>query len=107
MTEPEEDRILEKVNTLDLRAKLQLMVEKDLLGPAGGEEEEIEDSPRERYLVGKLAPKGQTAPVDEQEELALDGLEEHDEGTTESKTTPIASMLPSSMGLTFSGKKRC
>lgn len=105
MTEPEEKRILEKLSSMQLRSKLQEMVEKDLLGPAEGEEEEIEDSPKERYLVGKLAPKGQTIPEEEQEELALDGVEETEEGTTEAKPTPTASMLPSSIGLTFSIKK--
>ena len=40
-----------------VRAELESMVLKDLLGPAGGEHEEItERSVRDRYLVGVLAP---------------------------------------------------
>ena len=46
----------------------------DLLGPAGGEEE-IVDEPyvRDRYILGLLAPKGQSVIPEEQEDLAVDG----------------------------------
>ena len=40
-----------------LRAELEAMVLGDLLGPAGGEDEELtERTVRDRYLVGVLAP---------------------------------------------------
>ena len=40
-----------------LRAELESMVIKDLLGPAGGDSEEItERTVRDRYLVGVLSP---------------------------------------------------
>ncbi len=40
-----------------LRAELETMVLGDLLGPAGGESEELtERTVRDRYLVGVLAP---------------------------------------------------
>ena len=40
-----------------LRAELEAMVLGDLLGPAGGESEELtERTVRDRYLVGVLAP---------------------------------------------------
>ena len=40
-----------------LRAELEQMVIGDLLGPSGGESEELtERSVRDRYLVGVLAP---------------------------------------------------
>src|SRR5579875_3758911 len=42
----------------DLRAEFETMVLRDLLGPAGGETEEIEERHvTERYLVGLVAPK--------------------------------------------------
>jgi len=47
-------------NAHAVRDELTSMVVKDLLGPAGGPEEELsqwEDRVRERYLVGMLAPK--------------------------------------------------
>lgn len=53
-----------------IRELLQLAVEDDLLGPAGGPHEQIVDmGVRDRYLVGKLAPreaveKGQEFPVE-------------------------------------------
>ncbi len=96
---------LQRSSTRELRAKLQKMVEKDLLGPAMGEEEELFDSPRNRYLVGLLAPKGEPIPVDENDELALDGEGDEDEGSPEGKPAPLASMMPSSIGLTFSVSK--
>lgn len=44
----------------DLRDELESLVIHDLLGPAGGPDEEVdEDRVRERYLVGMLAPKRQ------------------------------------------------
>jgi hypothetical protein len=64
-----------------IRELLQLAVVDDLLGPAGGPREHIVDmSVRDRYLVGKLAPRevaerGQEFPVDpEQVEDDADDL---------------------------------
>jgi hypothetical protein len=43
---------------LDLRTQLHKMVVADLLGPAGGEEEIVdEQNVRSRYVAGLLAPK--------------------------------------------------
>ena len=44
-------------NANELRAELEAMVLGDLLGPAGGENEELtERTARDRYIVGVLAP---------------------------------------------------
>jgi len=57
---------------LELRTQMHQMVVNDILGPAGGENEELdEESVRSRYIVGLLAPRGQSALPDEQDELAL------------------------------------
>jgi len=49
-----------KLSDMQLRAKLEEMVLHDLLGPAGGPEEEItERNVHDRYLVGVLAPRSQ------------------------------------------------
>lgn len=43
---------------LQLRDELDKLVRQDLLGPAGGEQEEIvEPNVRGRYIVGLLAPR--------------------------------------------------
>ena len=94
--------VLERPSTLQIRAMLQEMVRKDLLGPAGGPDEIIDESNvRGRYIVGMLAPKGQSLLPDENDQLAVDGSDEED-GKTASPIPQAASMLPSAIGLTFS-----
>jgi hypothetical protein len=52
-----------------IREELEQMVLKDLLGPAGGPEEKAdEQSVRDRYLVGMLAPKRQELSPEEFDE---------------------------------------
>lgn len=94
---------IENLTDSDLRNQLQQMVLADLLGPAGGPTEEIEeDSVRSRYIVGMLAPHGQTALPDEQEELAQnsDRGETEQDGVADAPAAPLPAMLPSSIGLT-------
>ena len=91
------------ITPLDLRTQLHQMVVNDLLGPAGGPQEELdEDSVRSRYIVGLLAPRGQSALPDEQHELALGGGTETQDGKPASAPAPLPAMLPSSIGLTCS-----
>ena len=79
------------------------MVIADLLGPAGGEDEIVDEQyVRSRYVVGLLAPKGQDILPDEDEgELAVAGTDTQD-GKPSSPIAPAPAMLPSSIGLTFS-----
>jgi hypothetical protein len=92
-----------KTTTLDLRTRLHEMVVKDLLGPAGGVDEIVdEQNVRNRYIVGLLAPKGQSALPDEQDELGEQGgRDAPEDGKTEAASAPLPVMLPSSMGMTF------
>jgi hypothetical protein len=61
-------------SSMKIREELEQMVLKDLLGPAGGPEEEIdEQSVRDRYLVGMLAPKRQELSPEEFDELTQGG----------------------------------
>jgi len=95
---------LENVKSpLELRTELHKMVVADLLGPAGGEDETVDEATvRSRYVVGMLAPKGQTAlPEDDDGELALAGTDTQD-GKPSSPTAAIPTMMPSSLGMTFS-----
>ena len=94
---------LKSPSPLELRAQLEDMVRKDLLGPASGLDEEIaEATVRGRYIVGMLAPKDQSVLPDEQDELAEAGTGEVQEGKPASPVPPTTSMLPSAMGMTFS-----
>ena len=104
------------------------MVLGDLLGPAGGETEELtERTVRERYLIGILAPSrsgggrgasdGKDSPVsspntpldddDEDEspaipdELSEGGSDSADDGKTDTDTPVTVAHLPSTMGMTF------
>jgi ribosomal protein L24E len=98
-----------------LRTMLEEMVIGDLLGPAGGPEEELtERNVRDRYLVGVLAPRSQPQPVpakveeeDDEEtpllpdELSEGGADTLDDGTTDKDVPLVQAHLPSSFGLTF------
>ena len=113
-----------------VRELLELATRDDLLGPANGPEEFIIDmSVRDRYLVGKLAPRKPgdstaangvepAAASDEAEESpeeykaplhepgaefnrASGRVEPEDEALDEIDTTNNQSLVPSSMGLTF------
>ena len=86
---------------LDLRTQLHQMVLADLLGPAGGPQEEVEeDTVRTRYIVGLLAPRGQSALPEEQDDLAISGPTETQDGKPEPPPASTPAMLPSSIGLT-------
>jgi hypothetical protein len=67
-----------------IRELLQIAVMDDLLGPAGGPQEEIVGmSVRDRYLVGKLSPR----TSDEDENIdGLHGPTAHDDGGNDGKT---------------------
>lgn len=108
------DKKLNPLTPSQIRDRLEEAVIRDLLGPAGGDTEEVsEPTVRGRYLVGMLAPKnqsrpGQTSLLDEDEDtsatetpLAHDG-EDSEDGAAESDLPASVSMLPSAMGLSFS-----
>jgi len=112
-------------SSLDLRAQLETLALNDLLGPAGGPAELLDDrSVRGRYILGLLAPQRQSALPTERErprkatataaagdeaddlppddaELAEAGADTPD-GKPASPVASVQAMLPSSLGLTFS-----
>lgn len=115
-------------NVAYVRDLLEIAVRDDLLGPAGGPHELIKDmSVRDRYLVGKLAPRRpnndtvavepaagadeirdvedeRAAPIHEPgaEFASVSGrVEPEDDALDEIDTTNNQSLVPSSMGLTF------
>src|SRR5437867_2251208 len=85
-----------------LRDELERILLHDLLGPAGGPQEEVdEQNVRDRYLVGMLAPKRQELSPEEFDELPQGGTGTVEEGTTDYTAPPAKTMFPSSFGLTF------
>lgn len=113
-----------------VRELLELATRDDLLGPANGPEELVIDmSVRDRYLVGKLAPRTPgdatsgtevepAAGADEEDDSAQENVaplhepgaefnrasgrvEPEDDALDEIDTTNNQSLVPSSMGLTF------
>jgi hypothetical protein len=75
---------------------------KDLLGPVGGPEEEVEDHHvYERYLIGMLAPCDMHTAPNEQDngETQEEGLE--DTGPIDSGNAQTVSFSPSTMGMSF------
>src|SRR5947209_6949371 len=85
-----------------LREELQAMVIRDLLGSAGGADEELtEDRVHDRYLVGMLAPeKVQTVP-EEQDELGIAEEGAGEEGPADVDASQVTSLSPSSFGMSF------
>lgn len=86
-----------------VRELLKLATQDDLLGPANGPFEEIVGmSVRDRYLVGKLAPR-ETLEAEEQNETlaASSGRTDPDSSNNESETSSNRSLVPSSIGFTF------
>jgi hypothetical protein len=85
-----------------IREELERMVLSDLLGPVGGPEEEIsEQSVRDRYLVGMLAPKRQELAPEEFDELPQGGAAPVEDGAAENTFPAAKTMFPSSFGMTF------
>ena len=130
----EEDPADTPANRVQVRKLLETIVRDDLLGPAGGPEEEIVGmSVRDRYILGRLGPHrdedaGGTGPTDEDIREAEESPDENKNGNEDhaehdeirTPATDIAeeepeedvedaldvtrsnSLVPSSMGLTFS-----
>src|ERR1035438_8590821 len=76
------------MSTAPLRQELEDLIRRDLLGPAGGEQEIItEQSVRNRYLRGMLAPL-KLVEIDEEpfQELADSSEDNTEEGTAEPST---------------------
>ncbi len=85
-----------------MREELEEMVLRDLLGPAGGPDEELEDDRvLERYLVGMLAPNTLQTMPEEQDELGIAEEGGQEEGKAEVGASQKASLSPSSMGISF------
>ena len=84
-----------------IRKLLELAVADDLLGPAMGPDEEIVGmSVRDRYLVGKLAPRN-AMPEQVEEFPSTSGDPAEEETSKEISEANNQSLVPSSFGFTF------
>ncbi|MFB2835704.1 hypothetical protein [Floridanema evergladense] len=107
--EPPQPSILPPQSYYQIRAELEQAVLDDLLGPAGGEYEEIDEMRvSDRYLVGLVAPTQRQITPEEREEtpeqmdeLAVSGSGTLEEGTTENNIPLADKMFPSALGMTF------
>ena len=112
-------------SSMQLRDMLEEMVIKDLLGPASGPEEEVDETNvRDRYLVGTLAPRrpsplpdaaiAPSQPGDDDgtdgdfpanDELAIggdgSGAMSGDDGPVERVAPQSKAIFPSSLGMSF------
>ena len=88
----------------DVRDELTEIVLKDLLGPAGGNDEELsqyEDRATGRYLIGMLAPKATPVEAGDLDHLGTDGADDAEVGSTDAATPSKTTFFPNSMGMSF------
>lgn len=84
-----------------LREEFERAVASDLLGPAGGPQEELLESVKSRYLVGMLAPRQCAVTPEELDENEVAGLESVEEGQPDAAVSLRESLRPASFGMTF------
>ncbi|MBX9688715.1 MAG: DISARM system helicase DrmA [Candidatus Obscuribacterales bacterium] len=76
------------------------------MGPAGGRNEEVDEiHVTDRYLVGVLAPRRRSAAPGAEEDLTSNVADNGEDGRADPQAAAVESLLPSSMGFTFSAKK--
>jgi hypothetical protein len=86
------------------------MVVNDLLGPARGPEEELdqrEDRVTGRYLVGILAPKSAAVEAGEQDTLGTDDPDDPEVGATDASTPPESIARTGSKPMEEKPRSRC
>ena len=94
--------ILQPLSPSAMRDELERLVLQDLLGPAGGAEEELdENSVRDRYIVGMLAPRDQQILPEELDELAIPEGSSGEDGSSDEAALQVATLCPSSIGMSF------
>jgi hypothetical protein len=88
-----------------IRTELERLLLGNILGPEGGEEEELDiravRSVSDYYLVGMLAPTHRLIEMDDKDDLAVDGAGGSDGQSPDISAPTATSLLPSSVGMTF------
>ncbi len=110
-----------KKTAQQLRDEIEELIREDLIGPRGGKEEELSESPANVYLLGLLAPRflqeavprpdratednSDSIAADQQPEDPLGNSSEYAdtgwEGAAEDRPPAIDQLVPSAFGLTF------
>jgi hypothetical protein len=102
-----------EVTSFQVRAELEDLLERDLLGPRDGPQEELppKTSPAERYMLGRLVPRqppGEPADDDLEPELVdrevsspVSGDSGEEDGAEADATIRSGSMSASAIGLAF------
>ena len=109
----------------ELRDEVEQLIRDDLVGPVGGEVEELALAPVDAYLLGLLAPRlshahgGSPRDDDDDDNAAADELPEDglatggvtadsgEEGTAEDRPAAVDQLVPSAFGLTFALEAGC
>src|SRR5699024_8981916 len=91
--------LLSSPSELAIRQEFEDLILADLLGPAGGPEEEVDESRvSDRYLVGMLAPQRTIPSAAEEDDYVPAGDDTTDEGIVDPGVNSPRWMFPSSMG---------
>ncbi|MFF3467614.1 DISARM system helicase DrmA [Streptomyces sp. NPDC002619] len=95
-----DEGVLRVPSAAEIRNELEAAVVADLLGPVGDVQEEIAERPTDRYLLGRLAPRGAVIEPGEQENLAGAEPSGGEEGDAEPDAPNVPSLFPSTFGFT-------
>ncbi len=103
MSDHPEPQVLAPPPPEEIRAELEQLLLSNIVGPEGGEHEELPGTiqVRDHYLVGMLAPKQVTVSPQQMDELAVEGSADAEEATPDLAAPSGPSLFPSSLGMTF------
>ncbi|MBO0706713.1 MAG: DISARM system helicase DrmA [Candidatus Dormibacteraeota bacterium] len=89
-------------SSLAVRDRLEQIIDRDLLGPWHGTDEELHEGPRSRYLVGMIAPRDVRADPPEIVDSTLgDADDDGEAGIDRPSPAATSTMFPRSFGLSF------
>ncbi|MFE6609495.1 DISARM system helicase DrmA [Amycolatopsis sp. NPDC057786] len=97
-----EQPVLGVPSAKEIRDELQQLVLNDLLGPLDGPEEELSggESPIDRYLLGRLAPKDVAIEPEQQDDFSRVDAGDAVEPDPQPTAPNVVSLTPSALGFT-------
>src|SRR5690242_3211316 len=90
-----------------IRDDITRLIRADLVGPMGGDREELDSPPSRRYLVGVLAPQREVLEPEQDDDPAGADEDDDEPDPTDRGTAARVTLLPSSFGLTFTVDRTC
>ncbi|MBI5168196.1 MAG: helicase [Candidatus Eisenbacteria bacterium] len=106
-TPPDPTPALAAPEPREIRDDIARLVRADLVGPLGGPDEELEQRPGERYIVGTLAPRDEVLAPEKDEDLEGAAEDEDAQGPSDAGSASRVTVLPQSFGLTFAVDRSC